>query len=308
MVLGGQSPERGEELGGQEQHGKGGCERNLAAHQPDADLDRDQRGRRGGAPFQHERGLEGGSQDVHRRLGVPAPDGLDHGRVLLRPAEHLQRRQPAQHVEEVRARPRELALAASRRVPDPAPDQPEEQHEDRSRDDQDQDRPGIEHEDRCGHDGRDDGRQDPGGTEPSEPRPEALDAIAGEPDEVTRSLAAERHRPHTEHRRRDLTAERPHERGGGCFARPLARSREHRPKQDQPQQQDDPLPDIRGIGMIEEDVIDHAGQDDDRREPREHRSDATDDTDARAEPSRAVHPPEPAFDEAAILSSYRATA
>ena len=96
VVLGGQAPERQEELGREQQHRERPLEREPAGHQPDAGLDRDERGGGGRAPLQDERRLERGAQDVHRARALPAAHGPDRRGLLRAAPEHLQGRQPPQ--------------------------------------------------------------------------------------------------------------------------------------------------------------------------------------------------------------------
>ena len=97
-----------EELGHDDEHRQRPVEGDGTVHQSQADLDRDERDRDGAAPLQHERGLERGPQDLHRRVAVLAADRPDRVDLLAAPAEHLERGKAAQHVEEERAEPADL--------------------------------------------------------------------------------------------------------------------------------------------------------------------------------------------------------
>ena len=190
MVLGGQATQRQEELGREEQHRQGAFEREPAGHQPDAGLDRDERGGRGRTPFQHERRLERRSQDVHRRRTLSPADLLDRLRLLGAPPEHLQRRQAPQDVQEVGVHPCKLALATFRQVADPSADQREEQHEHGTRDQQDRHRPRVQDEDDGRHHDRDDDREPPRRRVSGDVRIERLDALPGGVDELADPLPA----------------------------------------------------------------------------------------------------------------------
>ena len=128
------------------------------------------------------------------------------------------------------------------------------------------------------------------------------------PDQVARPLPANRDRSQTEQRRREPATERPDERRRGRLTRRSAGPREHGADRDQPHQEEYAQSDVSRVGTAHEDVADHVAQDDDRREPGEHRGDAARDADVRAEASRAILTPEPTLDGTTILSSYRATA
>ena len=69
-----------EELGHDDEHRQRPVEGDGTVHQAQADLDRDERDRDGAAPLEHERGLEGGPQDLHRRVAVLAADRPDRRR------------------------------------------------------------------------------------------------------------------------------------------------------------------------------------------------------------------------------------
>ena len=77
VVGGGQPAERQEELGRDDQDGERGLEPDLARHQPQAELDGDQRHRDRGAPLEHEARLERGPQHGHRRVAVAQADLAD---------------------------------------------------------------------------------------------------------------------------------------------------------------------------------------------------------------------------------------
>ena len=78
----GQRPQRQEELGRDEQDREGALEGDAALEQAQADLDRHEGDGDGGAPLQHQRGLEGGPQHVHGGVAVAAADATQ----VVRPA------------------------------------------------------------------------------------------------------------------------------------------------------------------------------------------------------------------------------
>ena len=128
-----QRPQRQEELGDDDQDRERPVEGDAAVHQPQADLDRDERDRDRAAPFEHERGLERGPQHLHRRVAVLPADRRDVGDLLAAPAERLERREAAQHVEEERTEVADLGEPPVGDGPRPAADEPEQQDEDRAR-------------------------------------------------------------------------------------------------------------------------------------------------------------------------------
>ena len=95
VVAGGELAQRQEELGHDDEHRQRTIERDRAVHQAQADLDRDERDRDGATPFQHERGLERGPQDLHRRVAVLAADHTDRVDLLAAATEHLERGEAA---------------------------------------------------------------------------------------------------------------------------------------------------------------------------------------------------------------------
>jgi hypothetical protein len=130
-------------------------EREPAGHEPDAGLDRDERGGGGRAPLEDERRLERRPQHVHRARTLPRLTvRIVSACSALRP-EHLQGRQPPQDVEEVGVHPGQLALAAFGEVADATSDQAEQQHEHGAGDQQDHHRPGVERGDDDRHQDRD---------------------------------------------------------------------------------------------------------------------------------------------------------
>jgi hypothetical protein len=129
VVPPGERSQRQEELGRDDQDGERAIERQRAGHQPEADLDGDEGHRDGARPVQHEPRLERAPQHLQRRLAV-APADRPHVLDLLgAPPEHLQRRDAAQHVEEVAAHPAQLGEPPLTHRPGPAADEREEQHE-----------------------------------------------------------------------------------------------------------------------------------------------------------------------------------
>ncbi len=107
VVLGTHLPQRQIRLGGENEDDQSDVEVHVAVDQPHADRDRDERDRQGGEQFQDERGEEGDPQGPHGRLPVLAGDPADGLGLRLGPAEHLERRQPRDHVEEVPRQPGE---------------------------------------------------------------------------------------------------------------------------------------------------------------------------------------------------------
>ena len=189
VVLGRQAAQRQEELGREQQHRERPLERQPAGHQPDAGLDRDERGGRGRAPLQHERRLERGAQDVHRARTLPAAHGADRLGLFGAAPEHLQRREPPQDVEEVGVHPGQLAFAAFGEVADAASDQAEQQHEHRARDQQDQHGPRVEHRDDDRHQDRNQDGEDARGDVARDVRVEGIDPFPGRVDELADPLA-----------------------------------------------------------------------------------------------------------------------
>ena len=139
VVAGRQRPQRQEELGDDDQDGQRPVEGDRAGHQPQADLDRDERDRDRAAPFEHERGLERGPQHLHRRVAVAAADVADVGDLLAAAAEQLERRRAPGA-----CRGRRRSASAARRSalgdrPCPAADEGQQQDEDRPGEQEDQD-------------------------------------------------------------------------------------------------------------------------------------------------------------------------
>ncbi len=150
-----QLAERQEELGDDDQDRQRALELDRAGHQPEADLDRDEGDRDGATPLEHERGLERGPQHLQRRVAVLAADRPDGTDLLGAPAECLERRDPAQHVEEERAEPADLREPPFGDRPRPAADEPEQQDEDRAGEQEDERRRRIDDEDRTEDEQRD---------------------------------------------------------------------------------------------------------------------------------------------------------
>ena len=90
-------------LGGEQQDQQRRLIADVTVQQPQADLDRDQRGGQGRGELQDQGGQERHPQRRHGRLAVGAGHLLDHLGLGPGPAEQLQRRQAAHHVEEVPA-------------------------------------------------------------------------------------------------------------------------------------------------------------------------------------------------------------
>ncbi len=142
------------------QHEQRGLEADVAAQQPQADRDRDERHRDRGQQLQDQRGKEREPQRGQRALAVASGDGLDRGRLRLRPAEHLQRREAGDDVEEVAAQPVQDAHLLVGALAGRGAHQRHEQRDQRHRHDDDCRRypiPGHEHgQHRRGHDERED--------------------------------------------------------------------------------------------------------------------------------------------------------
>ena len=138
VVAGGELAQRQEELGHDDEHRQRAVEGDRAVHQAQADLDRDERDRDGAAPLEHERGLERGPQDLHRRVAVLAADRPDRVDLLAAASEHLERGEAAQHVEEERAEPADLGKAPLGDRARPSTDVRQQQDEDRPGEEQDE--------------------------------------------------------------------------------------------------------------------------------------------------------------------------
>ena len=102
------------------------------------------------------------------------------------PTEHLERREPLQHVEEEGAEPAELDEATLGDHPCPPPDEGEEQDQDRPGQQEDEDRRRVDRADRDQDEQRHRDGEDPGGLEDRHPGVERLGPV----DDDRRQLAA----------------------------------------------------------------------------------------------------------------------
>ena len=109
------------------------------------------------APLQDQRGLERRAQHVHGRVAVSTADALQVGHLFAPSAEHAQRRQAAQDVQEEGREGAHLQETPLRDGPGAPPDDDEEEQEQRTREQQHHDGRWVQHQhDRQHQDGHDD--------------------------------------------------------------------------------------------------------------------------------------------------------
>ena len=189
VVARGELAQGQEELGHDDEDRQRAVEGDRTVHQSQADLDRDERDRDGAAPLEHERGLERGPQDLHRRVAVLAADRPDRVDLLAAPAEHLERGEAPQHVEEERAEPADLGEPPRGDRARPATDVRQQQDEDRAGEEQDERGRRVDDEDR-GHDQERDGDGErPGGLERRDVGIDRVQPVERDPGQLAGPLA-----------------------------------------------------------------------------------------------------------------------
>ena len=190
MIAGRQRPQGQEELGDDDEDGQRPVEGDRPRHQSQADLDRDKRDSDRAAPFEHERRLECGPQDLHRRVAIAAADVADGVDLLGAPPEELEGREPLEHVEEEGAEPAKLDEATLGDHPCPPPDEGEEQDQDRPGQQEDEDGRRVDRPDRSQHEKRHSDGEDPGGLEDRHPGVERVGPVDDDGRQLAASLPA----------------------------------------------------------------------------------------------------------------------
>ncbi len=262
VIARGQVPQRQEELGDDDQDREGAVEGDDARHQPQADLDGDQRDRHCRAPFEDERRLECGPQDLHRRLAVLAADRPDVADLLAAPPEHLERREAGQHVEEEGTQPADLGEPTLGDRLRPAADEPEQEDEDRPGHEQDQGRRWVDHQDGGQDEQRDRDRQRAGRLERRQVGVDGVHPVGDDPCQFAGPFAAGPHGTQGQQMGRQRLAHPTAGHGRGALRQRVARERQRRPDQRQQRDRDEARRD-RGEGSAAlEDV-----SDDDAHEP-----------------------------------------
>ena len=198
MIAGRQGPQGQEELGNDDQDSQRPVEGDRPRHESQADLDRDEGDRDRAAPFEHERRLERGPQDLHRRVAVAAADVADRVDLLGAPTEQLERREPLEHVEEEGAQPAELDEATLGDHARPPTDEGEEQDQDRPGQQEDEDGRRIDRADGDQHEERHRDGEDPGGLEDRHPGVERLGPVDDDGRQLAASFATGVDRPERE--------------------------------------------------------------------------------------------------------------
>ena len=131
VELGGGLAQRQVGLRGEDQRDQPGAQVQVAVDQAEADPDRHHRDRQGRDELEHQGGKERDAQRAHGGAPVVAGDLADDLSLRLGPAEHLERRQPGHHVEEVVREHRQRAPALLRVRAGGLPDQRAEQRDER---------------------------------------------------------------------------------------------------------------------------------------------------------------------------------
>ena len=145
---GGQAGAAAGRIWSQQQDRQRAVEGDEPVHQAQADLHGDKRSSLRRRPVRARASPEGRAQQLHRSRAAEALADLGDGLGLLLAApEELERRQPLQHVEEVRAHPAQLLEPALAQLFRARPDDGEQEDEQRAGDDEDQPESGSEPED-----------------------------------------------------------------------------------------------------------------------------------------------------------------
>ena len=131
----------------------------VTAHQPQTDLDGDERDREGRDQLQTQRGQERDAQRGHGGQSVTVGDLADRLDLGLCASEHLQRRQPGDDIQEVAGQLLQGAGLEFHALTRRRPDQRHEQRDQRQRSGDDQRRDPILRRDRGKHGDRNDHRQ-----------------------------------------------------------------------------------------------------------------------------------------------------
>jgi hypothetical protein len=218
-------------LGREQQDEHRGLVTEVAREQPQADFDSDECGGECGQQLEHERGHESHSQRRHRRAPVLLGDAVDGLRLRLRPAEHLQRRQPLHDVEEVAAKPDEERPLPFGPRPGVHADECHEQRDQRQRhpdrDRGDQVGAGDTHQ----HGDRHEARQRQLRQVAREVRVQRVEPAGEQSRELARVLVGQPHRPTSRDARSDLAPQLRFHRSGGPQRRGLGAVRRRRAQQ-----------------------------------------------------------------------------
>ena len=214
----------------EEQHQQRGLVAHVTAEQPQPDLDRDHGGGQRRGQLQHQRGQERGTQRAHGSRPVLVGHVGDHLLLGRGPAEHLERGQPLDDIEEVPAQPGQqvpLPLGLGLRM------QADQDREDRDqghghRDDQGRDP--VRGRDPHQHRDRDHAGQHELGQVAGEVRVQGVQPLGGQGGELARPLPAQPGGPEPERVLGQGPAELGFHCGGGAERGALATVGEHGPQ------------------------------------------------------------------------------
>ena len=255
-----QQAQRQIEFGRQDQDKERLLERQSAVEHPQPDLHRDDRRAERADHLQHQRREEGNPQHTQRRIPVALADLGDDRDLFAAAVEQLERRQPLQHVEEVRAHPAEGGPLLPRQAVGQAADEDHEDGDERRGQQQHQAGEGVQRKDDQQKGQRDQHGQRQLRQVLAEVGVQRLDPFDRGVDQFSRALAAGIGRAQRQQMCGQALAQVGFHARGDPAGRQLAGPEQQSPDDGDGCQRDEQRQDVRQREAAQENAVHHAGQ------------------------------------------------